>query len=263
MNFDPTTADSWTRLRRLTPARLALGRSGGSLPTRAVLDFSLDHALAQDAVHVAFDASGLAQTLREQGPQHDILELESAAPDRGTYLQRPDLGRQLSRASREKLKQLVSAGPTPDLAIVVSDGLSALAAQRQVPPLCVALLARLHARSFIVAPICVVRHARVALMDEVGEKLRARLALILLGERPGLGTPDSLGAYFTFGPKPGRTDADRNCIPNIRAEGLSPERAAEKLAALLTIARTRQLSGVGLKEDDATLEATSFPGLLK
>jgi ethanolamine ammonia-lyase small subunit len=257
MSFEPATPDPWIRLRQLTSARLALGRSGGSLPTRAVLDFSLDHALAQDAVHVAFDAEGLAENLRALSSE--VLLLKSAAANRAIYLQRPDLGRRLSDKSAAVLDELAPSARPPDLVIVVSDGLSALAAQRQAPPLLAALLPLLRKNAFTLAPICVTQHARVALIDHVGGKFRAHIGLILLGERPGLGTPDSLGAYFVYQPGAGRTDAERNCVSNIRPEGLSPERAAEKLAALLAVARSRRLSGVGLKDDDATLEAAVTP----
>lgn len=238
--------DAWSPLRRYTAARIALGRSGGSLPTREVLAFAHDHALARDAVHAPFDAEALAAALR---PLHaDVLTLTSAAPDRATYLQRPDLGRRLSAESAAQLS------PVPaDLVILVSDGLSALAAQRQAPPLLAALLPKLRAAHWQLGPLCVVRHARVALQDEVGGLLHARLTLMLLGERPGLGTADSLGAYLTFDPHPGRTDAERNCVSNIRPGGLAPAAAAEKLFALLTAAHRLQLSGTGLKEDSVSL----------
>jgi len=243
--FEPTLPDPWSRLRRFTAARIALGRTGGSQPTRDQLAFALDHALARDAVQATFDAEALAVELRAQNLA--VLTLATAAPDRATFLQRPDLGRQLSVESISQLSTLDSQ-LQPDLAILVSDGLSALAAHRQAPPLLAALVPRLRATGFTLAPICIVRHARVALMDEVGALLRARLALILLGERPGLGTPDSLGAYFVFDPRPGRTNADRNCLSNIRPAGLPPAAAAEKLAALLSDARAHQRSGIALKE---------------
>ncbi len=251
MNFEPDRPDPWNRLRQLTAARIALGRSGGSLPTRAVLDFALDHALARDAVHAPFDIETLATALRLLHP--DVLVLASDAPDRATYLQRPDLGRRLSEDSVSRL-QAARPLTSPDLAVVVSDGLSAIAAQQQASPLLAALLPRLRRAGFTLAPLCVVRHARVALMDDVGSRLEARLALILLGERPGLGTADSLGAYFVFGPRPGLTDASRNCVSNIRPDGLPPEAAAEKLTSLLLGAQRLGASGIRLKEDDAALD---------
>ena len=246
----PTPADPWAGLRQFTAARIALGRSGGSLPTREILTFAHDHALARDAVHAPFDPAALAAELRALHPA--VLVLASAAPDRATYLQRPDLGRRLSPESLSQLSAL-SSQPQHDLIVLVSDGLSALAAQRQAPPLLAALLPRLRAAGFTLGPLCVVRHARVALQDEAGALLGARQSLLLLGERPGLGTPDSLGAYLTYGPRPGRTDAERNCVSNIRAGGLPPAVAAEKITALLVASRHLQLSGTGLKE--------SAPGL--
>lgn len=250
MTPESTPPDAWVHLRRHTAARIALGRTGGSLPTSEQLAFALDHALARDAVHAPFDAAALATELDALHP--GALALESAAPDRATYLQRPDLGRRLSADSATRLAALAPAAP-PDLVILVSDGLSALAAQRQAAPLLRDLLPRLRASGLTLAPLCVVRHARVALMDEAGSLLRARLALMLLGERPGLGTPDSLGAYFVFSPAPGRTNADRNCVSNVRPAGLPPALAAEKLHALLTAAATLEMSGVALKEPTVPL----------
>ena len=237
--------DPWHGLRRFTTARIALGRTGGSLPTRELLAFAHDHALARDAVHAPFDGAKLADAFRAVGGE--VIELASAAPDRATYLRRPDLGRKLSDASRECLAARVHG--TCDLVLLVSDGLAALAAERQAPPLVAILQPKLAAAGWRVGPVCVVRHARVALMDEVGAALHAQLALILLGERPGLGTADSLGAYLAFAPGPGRTNADRNCVSNIRTEGLPPAAAAERIFSLLTAARRAQLSGVTLKDD--------------
>jgi ethanolamine ammonia-lyase small subunit len=244
----PVPADAWSHLRRHTAARIALGRTGGSLPTSALLAFAHDHALARDAVHAPFDSAALAAALQslDSAP---ILQLTSAAPDRATYLQRPDLGRRLSPASIAQLSTLNTQLPDHVLVVIISDGLSALAAERQAPPLLAALLPRLRAAGLTLAPLCIVRHARVALQDELGGLLRARLSLMLLGERPGLGTPDSLGAYFTFAPRPGRTDAERNCISNIRPAGLPPAAAAEKLVALMTAALRLGLTGTVLKVD--------------
>ena len=250
MSLESVPPDAWVRLRLHTAARIALGRTGGSLPTREQLAFAADHALARDAVHAAFDADGFAA---EMSRLHaDPLVLSSAARDGATYLRRPDLGRKLSEESAGRLSAL-DVIVAPDLVVIVSDGLSALAAQRQAAPLLGALLPRLRAMGFVLAPLCVVRRARVALMDEVGALFRARLALMLLGERPGLGTSDSLGAYLVFGPRAGRTNADRNCVSNIRSAGLPPAAAAEKLFALLTAARAQRLSGVGLKEPASTV----------
>ena len=256
LNVPPSAvpADAWSHLRRHTAARIALGRTGGSLPTSALLSFAHDHALARDAVHAPFDSAALAAALQSLDSS-PILQLTSAAPDRATYLQRPDLGRRLSDSSVTRLSTLSAQLPPPDVVVIVSDGLSALAVERQAPPLLAALLPLLRAAGLALAPLCIVRHARVALQDELGGLLRARLALMLLGERPGLGTPDSLGAYFTFDPRPGRTDAERNCLSNIRPAGLPPATAAEKLATLITTALRLGLTGTALKDDSTPTAA--------
>lgn len=243
------TRDAWASLRRGTPARIALGRAGGSLPTREWLDFKSAHAAARDAVHCAFDAEQMATAVRALGV--DVVVVESAACDRHTYLQRPDLGRRLDERSRYELQELPRPQAAFDLAIIVSDGLSALAVHRQAVPLLVALLPRLRAGNWRLAPIVVARFGRVALQDEIGQVLGAQLALMLIGERPGLGSPDSLGAYLVYNPGPANTDANRNCVSNIRPEGLPHEAAAETIHYLLTEARTRRLSGVQLKDQRA------------
>jgi ethanolamine ammonia-lyase small subunit len=232
-------------LRALTPARVGLGRTGVSLQTRDLLDFQRAHAQARDAVHARLDSASLAATLGKitGGP---VLRLHSAAPDRTTYLQRPDLGRQLDEASRTALQP----GPW-DLALIVADGLSALAVERHSPPLLHELLPRLE--GWRLAPVAVVEQGRVAVGDEIGAGLDAELSVILIGERPGLSSPDSLGAYITWQPRPGRTDAERNCISNIRAEGLSYAQAAAQLGFYLREARRRQLTGVALKEESHLL----------
>lgn len=235
-------------LRHLTAARIGVGRAGGSLPTRELLSFGHDHALARDAVQAVFDTARMKAEL--DANKIPALVLESAAPDRAVFLRRPDLGRRLSEQSAKTLRGLRTS-PPPDLVIVVSDGLSALAAEQQAGPLLSALLPPLAAAQWAVAPIILVHRARVALMDEVGAALGARLALILLGERPGLGTPDSLGAYLEFGPRAGLTNAERNCISNIRPAGLPPAEAAGRIFGLLAAARRTQSSGITLKEEDA------------
>jgi ethanolamine ammonia-lyase small subunit len=254
--------DAWSRLRRHTPARVALGRAGGSLPTREVLAFAAAHAGARDAVHTPLDVERLCADIRATGL--DVIVTASAAPDRATYLQRPDLGRRLSDESRELLAARVEGvRPTSDLALVVSDGLSAPAAQRHATPLLAELLPMLRAAGVACSPVVLVRHGRVAAQDEVGQALGARASLILLGERPGLGSPDSLGAYLVFAPRPGRTDADRNCVSNIRPGGLSFPAAAATLCYLLTEALRRRLSGVGLKDERGSVisftPAAPFP----
>ena len=239
-------ADAWHGLRRHTPARIALGRAGGSVPTRELLDFQLAHALARDAVHQPFDPQQLERDLAAL--DRPILHLKSAAGDREAYLLRPDWGRRLAESSAQTL----ASSPNPqgfDVSITLSDGLSALAAHRQIPPLLTELLPLLKQSAFTLAPLAIVPLARVALQDEIGSLQNAKLALILLGERPCLGSPDSLGAYVVFHPTPGRTDADRNCVSNIRPEGLPPPAAARTLHYLITQSLRRRLSGVSLKDD--------------
>jgi ethanolamine ammonia-lyase small subunit len=247
----PQTPNPWLALRRLTPARIALGRAGGSLPTAEVLAFSAAHAAARDAVHSALDLDALERDLAPLG--RTLVRLASGAADRTTYLSRPDLGRRLDDASRAALAKLGSDARGHDLAIVIGDGLSALAVQRQAAPLLAELLPVLAADGVSVGPVvAVVRHARVAVEDEVGEALGARAALVLIGERPGLGSPDSLGAYLVYGPRVGRrTDADRNCVSNIRPAGLAFAPAAATLRYLVTNALRRKLSGVALKDERA------------
>jgi ethanolamine ammonia-lyase small subunit len=252
-----TEPDAWHPLRRHTAARIALGRAGGSLPTAAQLDFRLAHARARDAVRASFDPDVLGAELRRLGCE--VVLVESVAQDRAEFLQRPDLGRRLALSARALLT--AHASSACDLAIIASDGLSTLAAQTQIVPLLAMLLPRLRAQGWSVAPLVVARQARVALQDEIGEILRARISLILLGERPGLGSADSLGAYFTYAPAVGRTDAERNCISNIRAGGLSPAEAASKLHRMLARARQLGVSGVRLKDEDGpALVATEAEG---
>jgi ethanolamine ammonia-lyase small subunit len=245
-NRDLTTADAWSALRAATSARIALGRAGASLPTQHWLDFQAAHAAARDAVHAPFDAELLAAEIRTLHKQ--VVIADSAAENRQQYLLRPDLGRQLSDQSRIELEQLRTPTET-DLSITVSDGLSAIAAHRQVPLLLAALLPKLQTSGWNLAPFVVAQLGRVALQDEIGHLLGAKLALILIGERPGLGSPDSLGAYFVYGPKIGNSDANRNCVSNIRPEGLAINAAAETIYYLLTQARQRQTSGTVLKDD--------------
>jgi ethanolamine ammonia-lyase small subunit len=224
-------------LREHTPARVDIGRVGHSLPTRELLDFQLAHARARDAVHLPLDVRSLVLELNRP-----CLTLASAARDRTTYLHRPDLGRQLNAASRELLAPHKSEY---DAAFIIADGLSALAVHRHAAPLLAVILPKLDWR---IAPIAIVQQGRVAIGDEIGEALGAKLSVVLIGERPGLSSPDSLGIYLTWHPRPGRTDAERNCISNIRAEGLSYELAARKLLFLMNESRRLKLSGVKLKE---------------
>ena len=245
----PVVDNPWHGLRRYTQARIALGRSGVSLPTVAHLAFQLAHAQARDAVHLALDGAALAVAVRASGLE--CLLLHSAAADRATYLQRPDLGRRLDDAARATLEQRPAA--TPDLVLVVADGLSALAVQQHVPALLDLLLPPLAAAGWTLGPLVIVQQGRVAVGDEVGQLLGARAVLVLIGERPGLSSPDSLGLYLTWAPQLGLTDAARNCISNVRPAGLSYVSAAHKLFYLLTEMRRRGLSGVALKDETEVL----------
>ncbi len=232
------------RLHDFTEARIGLGRHGAGLPTAAHLDFAEAHAKARDAVHSTFEAEALAATLKEAGV--DTIAAASQAQDRATYLRRPDLGRRLSEDSRERLQAI--PGRPFDFALVVADGLSATAVNAHGATVALGLLAALP-KDWSVAPVVVATGARVALSDPIGEALDARIVMILIGERPGLSAANSLGAYLTFAPKTGRSDADRNCVSNIRPGGLRPEIAGEKLAGLIVRASELGLSGTRLKDD--------------
>jgi ethanolamine ammonia-lyase small subunit len=240
----------WAALRRFTAARIALGRTGVSQPTAPQLAFQLAHARARDAVHQALDVAPLLDGLQELTGQ-SALALHSAAASRDIYLQRPDLGRRLDDASRAALQQQQKSPPAGgyDLAFVIADGLSALAIEQNVLPFLRCLTARLVLEQWTLAPPAVVLQGRVAVGDEVGQLLGARAVLVLVGERPGLSSPDSMGLYLTWAPRVGLTDASRNCISNVRPAGLTWEAAAFKLHYLLSEARRRQLSGVALKDE--------------
>ena len=258
-----TTPNPWQELRRLTPARIALGRAGTSLPTAAHLDFQFAHAQARDAVHLPFDHAALSAALAKRG--RETLLVHSAAADRHTYLQRPDLGRRLDPDSAALLRRHAEAHPEGyDLAVVIADGLSALAVQRHALPLLERLEEQTQAEGWSLSPVVLVQQGRVAVGDEVGELLRARMVVILIGERPGLSSPDSLGLYFTWAPRVGLNDAYRNCISNVRLEGLSYGMAAHRLLYLMREACRRQLSGVNLK-DEAQLQTleSDDPDLMK
>ncbi|PRY60200.1 ethanolamine ammonia-lyase light chain [Vreelandella songnenensis] len=251
----------WERLRAFTDARIGLGRAGVSLPTRKLLEFQLAHAQAQDAVHCLLDVDGLACELQEafelaQAPQR----LHSQAQDRAMYLQRPDYGRRLNEASREQLQTAAPSTPRVDLAVVLVDGLSALAVQQNAKPFLKALYRQLEqdSNAWEMAPLTIVEQGRVAIGDEVGALLNADAVLVMIGERPGLSSPDSLGLYMTWAPAPGLKDDRRNCISNVRPAGLAMEEAARRLLLLLKEARERQLSGVKLKDrsEDNVLEST-------
>ncbi len=252
----PVIKDFWKNLSSTTQARIALGRAGASLPTQEVLNFSLAHARARDAVHTPFDHEKTAAEIGNLG--FETLFVESAAPDRASYLRRPDWGRALNANSRALLVACNSSGC--DLSIVVADGLSATAVHSQTAPLLAAFRPYIARAGWQVAPIVVASQARVALGDEIGAALQARATILLVGERPGLSSPDSLGIYLTYDPKPGRNDGERNCISNVRDEGLSHELAAFKLAWLVDQALKRQFTGVALKdESDVLLAADGKP----
>lgn len=236
--------DPWTALRRHTAARIALGRSGASLPTRELLAFGLAHAQARDAVHTPLDVAALRARLEHDG--WNTIVVASRARDRAAYLARPDWGRRLTADSVEALR---ARGGDCDLVFVIGDGLSSSAVQNHAPPLLRALRPLLG--DLRCADVVIATQARVALADEVGETLGARLAVMLIGERPGLSSPDSLGAYITYDPRIGRTDEARNCVSNIRPQGLAYEQAALLIAAIVRAALQARLSGVALAFDPA------------
>lgn len=246
--------DPWQSLCSLTPARIALGRVGMSLPTKACLDFQLAHALARDAVSIPLDFVNLAQRLSTQGYQ--TVTLSTQAENQRLYLQRPDLGRLLNNEARDCLQPFTN-NPI-DAAIVVADGLSSKAITQHSEILLSLLLPKLQALGYQISPLCLVKHGRVAIGDAIAEYFNARLCIVLIGERPGLSSPDSMGIYFTYQAKSGiSTDADRNCISNIHQNGLSYQQAINKLLFLIEHAEQLQYSGVNLKDEttDSLLEA--------
>lgn len=233
----------WEALRRHTPARIALGRAGPALPTQEVLDFGLAHARARDAVQCALDMDRLERELKAAG--YAPLRVRSQASDQATYLTRPDLGRRLDEESAKRLKGAA------ELVVAVEDGLSAIAVQTHAVPL-LAALARRSTERWSRAAVVVALRGRVALGDEIGERLKARLVVVMIGERPGLSSPDSLGIYVTHAPRVGRTDAERNCISNIHSRGLGYEEAARKLDWLVSAALARGITGISLKDESAS-----------
>ena len=266
----PVIANPWQALRQFTAARIALGRSGVSLPTAAQLDFQMAHAKARDAIHQTLDVEALRNALHD-GLQADIsgaadsIALCSAAETRDIYLQRPDFGRRLNTASRTALQSLQAQRPDqtvrPDLAIVIADGLSALAIEQNALPFLNAVMPSLRAAHWTLAPLAIVSQGRVAIGDEIGERLNAKAVVVMIGERPGLSSPDSMGLYLTWSPRVGLTDESRNCISNVRPAGLPYQEAASRLQYLLTQAHSRQLSGVLLKDETVTADAQhSLPG---
>lgn len=250
--MDLIQRNPWDELRAHTSARIALGRVGSSLPTREVLGFGLAHAQARDAVHRPLDFASLRSELQSQGFR--CLQVASDAPDRPTYLLRPDKGRQLQARDAERL---ALEPPAPELAIVIADGLSSIAVQHHALPLLQALREQF-STDWSNTPVVLAEQGRVAIGDGIAEALRARLVIVLIGERPGLSSPDSLGIYLTFAPRVGCMDSQRNCISNVRPAGLPYAAAAHKLAYLTRQALHLQLSGVTLK-DDSNLQAVRLP----
>ena len=244
-------------LRVLTPARVALGRAGASLPTQALLGFTLDHARARDAVHAAFDPARLVAGLGALGLP--ALTVQSRAASRQDYLRRPDLGRRLDAASEQALMEAAGQGGGR-LAIVIGDGLSPKAVHAHALALMGHLTAQLAAAKIDIGPAVVASGARVALGDEIGAILAAPMVVVLIGERPGLSAPDSLGAYLTFAPRLGRTDADRNCVSNIHRAGLTYEEAAFKIAWLVREGLARKVTGVALKDESGEGTQLALPG---
>ena len=248
MSHQLITTDAWHSLRSATPARIALGRAGGSLPTHEWLAFKSSHAAARDAVHQAFEAESLALEISSLGVE--TILLNTAAGDRQTFLKRPDLGRRLDAASEQRLRALADPDAAPDLAIIVSDGLSALAVHRQVPPLLAAILPRLNGAGWRMAPIAVVRFGRVALEDQIGQLFGAPARTDADWRTSGPRIAGQLGGVPCLrSARAGNTDANRNCVSNIRPEGLAWNAAADTILYLLTEARHRKLSGVGLKDE--------------
>jgi ethanolamine ammonia-lyase small subunit len=245
MNAPAPSPRSLRDLRDLTPARVGLGRAGASMPTKALLDFTLAHARARDAVHAAFDAAAIIAGLNETGLA--AIDVCSRASARDDYLRRPDLGRKLDQASQQRLASR-NAGECR-LAIIVGDGLSPTAVNAHAVEVISRLVPGLAADGIEIGHAVVATGARVALGDEIGAILGARMVVMLIGERPGLSAPDSLGAYLTFAPRPGLTDAERNCVSNIHGAGLTYDEAAFRIAWLIREGLARQITGVALKDE--------------
>jgi ethanolamine ammonia-lyase small subunit len=246
----PQEIEPLKALQEFTSARIAIGRVGTSIPIKQSLEFKLAHAHARDAVYSELDLAKLTNSLKNF--EVPILHLHSRVTDRRQYLQRPDLGRRLNEASMSELK---GYSIESDVAIMIVDGLSATAVNENAVGLLEALVPLLHANGLKLAPISLVEQGRVAIGDDIGHGLNARLSLILIGERPGLSSADSLGAYLTYNPKPGLTDESRNCVSNIRHKGLTYKKAAKKIFYLINEAFKRKLSGVDLKDNAGLIES--------
>ncbi len=249
-HLEHLNSDPWQQLKAFTRARIAIGRVGTSLPTKEILDFGLSHAMARDAVHLALDVNTLETDLQSLG--YSTTQVHSQAPDRAAYLLRPDWGRKLNEPSLSLLKAKKTSGSI-DLLIIVGDGLSSLAVSRHVMPLLVECQ-KILPKQWQANHVVIASQARVAIGDEIGQALNAKMVVMLIGERPGLSSPDSLGIYLTFNPKVGLTDADRNCISNVRPEGLQYAEAAKKLAWLAQEAMRLKVTGVMLKDESDVQE---------
>jgi ethanolamine ammonia-lyase small subunit len=250
---DLVVRNPWDQLRQFTAARIALGRTGVSMPTAPQLAFQLAHAQARDAVHLELDDVALAQQLTA-ALGLPCIAVHSAAPDRATYLRRPDLGRRLDPASRLALTR---GDVAFDIGFVIADGLSALAIEQHALPFLRSWLDASAPGAMSLAPLVIVRQGRVAVGDEVAQLLGVELVVVMIGERPGLSSPDSMGLYLTWQPRVGLTDERRNCISNVRPAGLDYEGAARKLHYLVAEARRRGVSGVALKDADGDLPAAA------
>jgi ethanolamine ammonia-lyase small subunit len=237
----PDGQGSWLALRRHTPARIAIGRAGCGVPVKAYLDFQAAHARARDAVYASLDTGAVMDAIGSRG--WPAMSVQSAAQDRQAYLRQPDLGRTLSAESKSRLSEPLVA---PDVVIVIGDGLSSVAVERNALPVLEILRKRLEEIGLIVAPIMVATQARVALADQIGELVQARLSVMMIGERPGLSAADSLGMYLTYEPRVGRVDSERNCISNIHGKGLTAEDAAAQACELMLSMLSHRASGVEL-----------------
>jgi len=235
-------------LREFTAARIAIGRTGNSIPLKQSMEFKLAHAHARDAVYSTLDVDGLFTRLKAF--ELPVLHLHSQAANRHKYLKRPDLGRLLNDDYKDQLKGHYA---NPDIAIIIADGLSAEAVNGNAYSLLKILIPKLLDSKLTIGPICLVEQGRVAIGDDVASGLKARFSILLIGERPGLSAADSMGAYLTYNPRPGLTDESRNCISNIRKHGLSYKHAADKIFYLINESFRRKLSGVGLKDNAGLL----------
>ena len=245
-----TQTDPWSELKAFTAARIALGRTGTAEPLQSLLAFRLAHANARDAVYAVLDEPMLLQELRSS--QQAAFTLTTQAASRSEYLQYPDRGRRLHAKAIDQLKEFNSTGY--DICLVLADGLSATAINNHAIPMLKVLLPLFESARLSVAPVCIVQEGRVAIGDACGYLLQAKLVVVLIGERPGLSSPDSLGAYLTYRPAPGLTDESRNCISNIRPEGLPYQAAAEKIFFLINESLRLQLSGVALKDNTGLID---------